>query len=109
MTKRPVVPVTAAGAGSGVLPKSRLRRYSSSGMGISLTYLGPQMRICDGAGTAYFEAMTTTIPHTHDLLDLTGRVAIVTGASQGIGAAIARRFGTAGARVVVHYRRDRQG
>ena len=36
-------------------------------------------------------------------------MAIVTGASQGIGAAIAERFGTAGARVVVHYRRDRQG
>ena len=32
----------------------------------------------------------------------------MTGASQGIGAAIATRFATAGARVVVHYRRDRQ-
>jgi NAD(P)-dependent dehydrogenase (short-subunit alcohol dehydrogenase family) len=53
--------------------------------------------------------MASTIPHPHDLLDLTGRVAIVTGASQGIGAAIAKRFATAGARVVVHYRRDRQG
>ena len=58
---------------------------------------------------AYFEAMTSKIPHTKDLLDLTGRVAIVTGASQGIGASIARRFAMAGARVVVHYRRDRQG
>ena len=38
------------------------------------------------------------------LLDLTGRVAIVTGASGGIGAGIARRFAEAGADVVVHYR-----
>ena len=35
-------------------------------------------------------------------------MAIVTGASQGIGAGIATRFATAGARVIVHYRRDRQ-
>ena len=52
--------------------------------------------------------MATDVPHPQDLLDLTGRVAIVTGASQGIGAGIAARFATAGARVVVHYRRDRQ-
>ncbi len=59
-------------------------------------------------GAAYFEAMASDIPHLQDLHDLTGRVAIVTGASQGIGAGIAARFATAGARVVVHYRRDRQ-
>ena len=52
--------------------------------------------------------MATDVPHPQDLLDLTGRIAIVTGASQGIGAGIATRFATAGARVVVHYRRDRQ-
>src|SRR6476620_2171323 len=60
-------------------------------------------------GDPYFKAMASKLLHPHDLLDLTGRVAIVTGASQGIGAAIAERFGTAGARVIVHYRRDRQG
>ena len=52
--------------------------------------------------------MAPVIPHPQDLLDLTGRVAIVTGSSQGIGAGIAKRFAKAGARVVVHYRRDRQ-
>ena len=52
--------------------------------------------------------MATDVPHPQDLLDLTGRIAIVTGASQGIGAGIAKRFAKAGARVVVHYRRDRQ-
>jgi len=36
--------------------------------------------------------------------DLTNRVAIVTGASQGIGASIAKQFSTAGAKTVIHYR-----
>jgi NAD(P)-dependent dehydrogenase (short-subunit alcohol dehydrogenase family) len=66
------------------------------------------MDVLDRSRPAYFEAMASNTPHLRDLLDLTGRVAIVTGASQGIGAGIAARFATAGARVVVHYRRDRQ-
>jgi NAD(P)-dependent dehydrogenase (short-subunit alcohol dehydrogenase family) len=36
--------------------------------------------------------------------ELEGRVAVVTGASRGIGAAVAARFAAAGASVVVHYR-----
>jgi len=40
---------------------------------------------------------------------LKGKIAVVTGASKGIGAAIAQRFGEEGASVVVHYASDRTG
>lgn len=41
--------------------------------------------------------------------ELSGKTTIVTGASKGIGAAIAKRFGAEGARVVVNYASDRDG
>ena len=44
------------------------------------------------------------IPSTQQLLDFSQQTVVVTGASQGIGAGIARRFAEAGANVVVHYR-----
>lgn len=44
----------------------------------------------------------TTPPDVRSLLDLTGRVAIVTGASGNIGEGISRRLHEAGASVVVH-------
>ncbi|HEV7499628.1 MAG TPA: SDR family NAD(P)-dependent oxidoreductase [Vicinamibacteria bacterium] len=44
------------------------------------------------------------IPSVASLLDFRGKVAIVTGAAQGLGRGIAARFAEAGAAVVVHYR-----
>ena len=59
-----------------------------------------------GAGGAAVSAASPA-PPVGRLLDLSGRVAVVTGVSGGIGHGIARRLGEAGASVVLHCRRDR--
>lgn len=51
--------------------------------------------------------MDATSPTVSPLLDLEGRVALVTGASRGIGAATARLLGRCNARVAIHYGRRR--
>ena len=43
------------------------------------------------------------------MIDLSGKTILVTGTSKGIGAAIARSLGAAGAHIVAHYGRDRAG
>lgn len=53
--------------------------------------------------------MSDTIPSVSALLDFSGKVVIVTGSGSGLGQGIARRFGEAGADVVVHYQKSRAG
>jgi NAD(P)-dependent dehydrogenase (short-subunit alcohol dehydrogenase family) len=48
-------------------------------------------------------------PAVEDLLNLSGRAALVTGAGRGIGAAIAKRLAQAGAAIGVHYRTSDDG
>ena len=59
--------------------------------------------------TTMAQMAATLVPATRDLLDLHGRVALVTGAGAGIGTGIATRLAEAGAHVAVHYHRSDDG
>ena len=52
--------------------------------------------------------MPEDAPDLADALDFSGRVALITGGSRGIGAGIAKRFAAAGASVVVNYVRGEE-
>ena len=43
------------------------------------------------------------------MTDLTGKIALITGSARGIGKAIAERYGSRGASIVVNYARAREG
>ncbi len=45
----------------------------------------------------------------YEMHDLASKTILLTGSSKGIGAAIAERLGTAGARIILHYGTDRKG
>ena len=49
------------------------------------------------------------VPHPHQLFDLSGQVAIVTGSGSGLGTGLATRFAQAGAKIVVNYRSSKAG
>ncbi len=53
--------------------------------------------------------MRKAAPLVGELLNLTGKLSLITGASGGIGQGIARRLAEAGATVAVHYRGAREG
>ena len=50
--------------------------------------------------------MTDKVLPISGLLNFSGKTVLITGASRGIGAAIAKRFGEAGASLIIHARKN---
>ena len=88
--------------GAGLLPPARRvhRRPRRPGA-------RPARRLTPRARGARLRGWTHRRSSPSPLLDLEGRVALVTGASRGIGAATARLLGRCNARVAIHYGKSR--
>src|SRR5687768_18546230 len=89
-TLRPSIPVSVVMSD----PKHDTRRGSQAHRSIGSQ--GTPMSLCD------YEPMSLS-PDAKTRIDLTNKVALITGSSRGIGREIALRMGLAGARVAVNY------
>src|SRR5215471_3709148 len=88
-----------------VRPSRRLAMYSSADLRGMSSYSGPSASsgVFHHEGTKTYD---TTLMHVKELFDLTGKVALITGGSRGLGLSMAHALGEAGAAVAITARRD---